>query len=559
MTPRIKRILKFLKKALGLVFLLIVVYVLIVVAEVLWAFQVKLKRWPVYVFGSPYAVQVGDDINKIRLLERLSRLGYVQSPVLVPEPGQWSRSISSLDVNLKHCPVSGLGIVSGPVSITLDWERIRTIHLTRSLEDIERIVLEPELIHIVPAAGWGSILCRPVTLDHVPRLLVDAILLTEDTHFFSHSGIDVESIFKALLANFRAWRYAQGASTITQQLIRMTLLTPKKTLPRKVHEVALSLTAELMYSKEAILEAYLNRVYFGHWGQYSVHGVQEASSYLFGKALRQLDPAECSLIAATIMAPNIITPRRHLERARSRRNMVLGLLFKEGKITRDEYEQGLASELTIQPPGAGPVKAPAFVDLVEDAISRDFQGLGAEHRDVITSLDPVLQNLVNHELRLLGQAGAQTHLILTILKSGWLRAFVEPGTPKWEGKGGNLNVMLPLVMIPALIPEKDGQARFTLTSQFLGPGQSARPVTLREAFTKDRDLLIRRLTETIGVEPVIAVLKEFDVQARPDGQGGVSVEPITPMKMAQIYSLLARLGSVAIISPGIRSPEGAEA
>lgn len=533
-------------------------YVLILTAAVLWAFEVKLQRWPTVIYGAPYTVRVGADLKNIRLFERLSRLGYVRTPVLAPDPGHWSLSGPSLDVYLKHFPLQGQGIVSGPVHFTLDIGKIRSIHLTRSLENVDRIILEPELISIVPASGWDPHLTRPVRLETVPPLLVDAIVLTEDRRFYTHPGIDVGSIVRAFKANLKAWRYVQGGSTITQQLIRMTLLTSKKTLVRKANEIALALTAELLYSKRTILEAYLNRVYFGHWGSYPLHGVETAANQFFGKALKQLDPAECAFMAASIRAPNIITPRRHPERAKSRRNMILGLLFKEGKISRDDYEQAVASPVKIRRPGAPPVRAPAFLHLLGEVASTEVNGWGKEHHDVLTSLDPVLQNDANLQLKRLGRPGLSTHLILSSPDTGDLRAFVAPHPSRWDGKGGSLRSLLPMVILPGLMPDKRTPARFTLTSQVFTQDGSKGPITFREAFRTQRVPLIRKLTDTVGIEKIAQVLNDFDIQTRSESNGTLAVGPVTPLQMAQSYSLLALGGRAPTIGPGIRILNGLE-
>ena len=236
---------------------------------------------------------MGDDIRKTRIIERLSRLGYVRSPAVVTGPGQWSQSGSRFHIHLKYCPIRGRGIVNGPVSFSLDLNTIRSVHLARSLQQVESLILEPELINVVSPRGSPQMLCRPVPRGGVPPLLVDAVILTEDRRFFSHHGIDPGSMFRALKTNVKAWRYVQGASTITQQLIRMTLLTPQKTLLRKTNEVFLALIADTLYSKQTILSAYLDRVYLGHWGQYPINGVTKPLDISLARSCRGLTRRVC--------------------------------------------------------------------------------------------------------------------------------------------------------------------------------------------------------------------------------------------------------------------------
>ena len=515
-----KNILSALKKAIQLLLILFCGYCLTLILVTLWTFEVKLYRWPIFVHAAPFSVRVGDDINRIRLFERLTRQGYAASVVPVPEPGEWSRSGSGITIFLKYCPIKGGGIASGPVSLTLDWERIRSMRLMRSLEEVNSLSLEPELIQVIPPSGFAQELCRPVSLEQIPPLLVDAILLTEDPRFFTHSGVDLVSIGRAFMANIKERRYAQGGSTIPQQLIRMVMLSPGKTLGRKINEAFLALTASAMYSKETILEAYLNRIYFGQWGPFPIKGVSEAARHYFGKGLGELDAAECALMAAMIRAPSVINPHRHPERALARRNMVLGLLFKAGKISRESYDEATNRLIIMKKPGQIQAKAAAFAELVRGSLPAQVPGTGPKNltQDVLTSLDPLTQTDSERYLKSLGDAGAQAYLLLANPQSGEIKAFIAPRTEaKWSGVGGNIATVLPLIIAPALVPEDPAHPKYTLTSTFFVSTRPGGMVTFREAYRNDREFLVRNLVSSLGTERIISVLGEFGV---PAWQGG---------------------------------------
>lgn len=559
MKLKLRHILVAWKKALVVLAAVLIACLIFVVGAALWAFEVKLKRWPVIVYGAAVSARVGDEIDKTGLLQRLERLGYVKSAEPVPQVGEWTKSPTSLDVHFKHCPLQGEGIISGPVSFTMDSERIRAIHLMRSLQDVEHVVIEPELLTVIPASGWSQELTRPVSLEQIPPLLVDAIVLTEDKHFFSHSGIDVKSIFRALEANIKAWRYRQGGSTITQQLIKMTLLSPKKTLLRKTTEISIALAAELFYSKRTILEAYLNRLYYGHWGQFPIRGVKTAAERLFGKSLKQLDVAECALLAAVIRAPNIITPLKHPERARGRRNMVLGLLFKEGKISRDDYEQALAAPVHVRRPGASPVKANGFLDLVKEELDTELGGYHRGQTDVVTSLDPVLQSNTYRCVKKLGSLAQESYVVLTQPETGALQVLMTPESPKWNGEGGTFATVLPVALLPALMPEKNRPGSFTLTSQVFAPGGSSRPTTLREAFRGDRPMLIRKILDIVDRPKIMRILKELGIDAASKNRSHITISPISPLQMAHVYSVMAAGGASPPITACVKIVGGPRA
>jgi penicillin-binding protein 1B len=548
-------VLRVLKRILQGFLIIVVGYSLALLGIVVWTFEVKLNRWPIFLYSAPVSINVGDEITKVKLFGHLRRLGYSSSGDAVPDPGQWYRSGSEISIFLKHCPLRGEDIVSGPITLSIDWNRVRSIRLMRSLEEVSRVTLEPELFHIIPAPGFDQELCRPVPLGKVPPLLVDAVVLTEDEHFFSHSGIDVRSIFRALTTNLKAGRYVQGGSTIPQQLIRMTVLNPDKTLMRKFNEVFLALVADTLYSKRTILEAYLNRVYLGHRGTFPIKGIAEAVRHLFGKDLSELDAAECALIAATIRAPNVITSHRHPERARERRNMVLGRLFKAGKISRETYDDAMNSPVRMTKTNPSLVRAPAFVDLVKDDLPSGLPGTEVEtlRQDVLTSLDPLLQNEADAAMKPLIAAGLQTYGICADPKSGEIKALLTPsGIDRWSGKGGDTTSLLPFLVIPSLAPEDKDTVKYTLTSQFVAEGQSTGTLTLRRAFLETRQAFTAQIVAMTGPERIIGILKEFGINGRSAAGQGVNTDLLTPMEMAQRYAILAALGKVVPLRPGLR-------
>ncbi|MBI5569207.1 MAG: transglycosylase domain-containing protein [Desulfomonile tiedjei] len=550
-----KKVWTVLKRTVQVLLVGLAAYALVLAGVVLWTFEAKLKRWPIYLYSAPLTIVVGDQISQTGLFDRLKRLGYAGSSDPVPEPGYWNRSLGEIAVFLKPVPFRAEGTVTGPISFGLDFDRIRSIRLLRSLQEVERIAIESELIQIIPAEGDEPEMCCPAQLDKIPQLLVDAIVLTEDGRFFSHSGIDVYSIVRAFRMNLKAGRYVEGGSTISQQLIRMSVLSAEKTLARKVNEVVMALLTEVLYNKRTILEAYLNRVYLGHAGPFPVRGVAEAARHFFGKDLAELNAAECALIAATIKAPNVINPQRNSERARGRRNMVLGLLFKEGKISRESYDEAVSAPVRMSRNTPVPVRAPAFVELVKDSLPADIPGkdLNALQQHVLTSLDPLLQHDGEMALRAFGKAGTQAYLILADPRSGEIGGLITPsGASRWSGDGGDLVSLLPFVTVPALVPEKQQPPPYTLNSQLIVKGSPDKTITLRHAFAGEKALLAERILGSIGPERMAAALREFGFPAEWNKDRGITLKPVTPMAMAHSYCVLATLGNAGTLRPGVR-------
>ena len=546
-----KKILSILKKLFFVSVAAAACYLAVLLGILFWTFEVKLHRRPVCIYAAPTMVRVGDDIDAIRLQERLTRLGQLETDVVLKDPGQWNRSGSTFNMYLKYCPIQGRGIVSGPVSLALDWNKVRSIRLLRSQEEATQIALEPELLHVSSVDGVAE-LCRPVSIQDVPPLLIDAIVLTEDPAFFSHPGIDIASTHRAFVANLKAGKYVQGGSTISQQLVKMSILSPEKTLWRKTNELILALMADAIYSKKTILEHYLNRVYFGQWGPYPLHGVAEASRCLFGKSLQSLTVSECSLLAATIRAPNVINIHRHPERAKARRNMVLGLLFKAGKISRDAYEEALESPLRTLKPGNAPAKAEAFVELVKERLPFLSASGMQDSSYVVTSLDPLAQNEADAGLRKLGEAAGKAFLILASPKTGDIRVFIAPQPKKWDGAGGNLQTFLPVALAPALAKDKNRLPKYTLTSQIRVPERQQGLLTIRQAFRRGEPTLGQQLSQTLGNDLMAEAVRQFGVPASVKADQVILDRKMTPLEVLGVYAAMALLGS----APPFRVAEG---
>ncbi len=535
------KILSIAKKLILLCLGVLACYLIVLLGILLWTFEVRLQRRPVFIYAAPTILRVGDDIEDIRLQERLTRLGHVETDVILKDPGQWNRSVSTFSIYLKDCPILGQGIASGPVSIALDWNKVRSIRMLRSQEEAAQLVIEPELLHVASVGGVPE-LYRPVAIEKIPQMLIDAIVLTEDPSFFTHAGVDFVSTHRAFITNLKAGKYVQGGSTISQQLVKMSMLSPEKTLWRKTNEVILALAADAIYSKKTILEHYLNRVYFGQWGTYPLHGVAEASLRLFGKSVQTLNVSECALLAATIRAPNVINIHRHPDRAKSRRDMVLGLLFKAGKISRDVYEEALESPLRTLKPGNAPVKADAFVELVKEKMGSPDGFARQNSFDVVTSLDPLIQNQADAGLRKAADLSSRAFLILAVPQTGDVRAFIAPITKKWDGAGGNLQTFLPLTLLPGLGKDKNRPPKYTLNSPIRVPDKQPGVMTIRQAFHKSEPMLAQQLSQVMGTESMVETLRQLGLPATAKGDEIVLDSKVTPIDVLRIYSAMALLG-----------------
>jgi len=248
-----------------------------------------------------------------------------------------------------------------------------------------------------------------VTLEKVPPTLIDAVIAVEDRRFYDHWGVDVTGIARAAGRNVTRSRGGwQGGSTITQQLARNLFLTHRQTVGRKVKEAVLSLRIEQTYSKDEILEMYLNQIYFGE----GAYGVQAASRNFFGKDVWDLDLAECATLAGIPRNPSGYNPRRHPERCRQRRDVVLAAMEADERIGHDLRTRAEAESLRVGSTPASPTNAPYFMEMVRQWLENRYgsEAIYEDGLEVHTTLDLPLQQEAEHDLE------AQLHSLEVQLK-----------------------------------------------------------------------------------------------------------------------------------------------
>ncbi len=283
---------------------------------------------------------------------------------------------------------------TGPARFTVSWVdgRATEVH-GPSGEVIPEAVLEPVL---VAQLNQGNVEARKtLPLAQIPHTLMKGIVLTEDQRFLEHGGIDPRGILRSIYVNLRSGGYVQGASTITQQLARNIYLTRQRTITRKLKEMAVSIYLELNFSKDQILEKYLNEVYFGQSGSVAIHGVAEAAKFYFNKTLDELSIAEQALLGGIVRGPFYYSPFRHYERAKSRQEIVLGKMLEAGVITADEHKAAVAEKLKFARVNPVQNTAPYFTDMVQAQLLRDLpeQEVVGAGFTIFSTLDTYQQRL----------------------------------------------------------------------------------------------------------------------------------------------------------------------
>jgi len=566
-------------RRLSLVGLVLIGFIALVVtgtalyaARALSRFERVEARRSTLLYAAPPILKPGVNVTALDLAGLLGRLGYRETKG-AGGPGQFARTDGAWDIRVD-------GTAAGRVTLSVAGNRIT--RLRRGGADVESVALPPELLASAGADMGESI--RPVRLADVPADLRAAVLATEDVRFYEHGGVDPRGILRAMWTNVRKGRVAEGGSTITQQLVKSRLLTPERTLSRKIHEALLSTVLEWRYGKDQIFEAYLNEVYLGQSGGSSVRGIGAAARAYFGKEIHQLTLPESALLAGMIRAPNSYSPVSNPERARERRDVVLARMRELDKISEADYRKARKEPVRARKAPADGLTAPYFVDYVRAELERatDVELANQHGLRVYTTLDPVLQRLAeaavvrgldrletsrprlrrkNQEERL------QAAMIVLDPASGQVRALV--GGRDYRTSQFNRAVLArrqpgsafkPFVYLAAITPRRDGPL-FTaasmlddspLTMVVDGKPWTPKnyderyqgPVTVRRALEGSINTATVRLAQAIGLPAVIDTARALGVEGdlKPVPALALGVFEITPLQLARAYLPLANGG-----------------
>jgi penicillin-binding protein 1B len=358
--------------------------------------------FPSKIYSDSQLIYPGMDLKAVAFFDRLHDLDYqpVAGPVGRKGDYRVDEGNGTIDVYLHDLPGPGVETDTRRVRLHVAGSTvIRIADLDDDTKDLYAIELEPELLSGLYQGAWEE--RHLVTLDEVPPLLLRAIIAVEDQHFYEHHGIDLRGIARASWVNLRSGHTVQGGSTLTQQLMKNFFLTDERNIKRKLREALMALIVERRFTKEEILENYINEIYLGQKGAQGIYGVWEASRFYFATEPEQLSVGEMAMLAGLIKAPNRYSPFRDAERARRRRNYALGLMLKQGDITAEQYTAAVAEPLRSAPTPSQAKDAPYFVDFVRQELAQAYPSevLTTEGLRIYTALDMHLQHLAEQAVQ----------------------------------------------------------------------------------------------------------------------------------------------------------------
>jgi penicillin-binding protein 1B len=410
------------------------------------------QKWhlPAQVFSRSMALYPGAAVNHPQLMAELKLLGYrkVANPSQV---GEFSASSTRIELWRRPFLHPEGDQAELRVMISFDSYGINSVRRMTDKRELAVFHLEPVLLdRIIAGDGEDRVF---VNTQAMPKAIVDALILVEDRSFYEHHGVNPFAIARAAMVNISAGRTVQGGSTLTQQLAKNFFLSSERSLVRKLREALMAIIIDFRYSKDEILEAYLNEVYMGQDKSRGVHGMGLASQFYFGRPVAELTVAQQAFLVAVIKGPSYYNPWRYPERAQERRDLVLRLLMEDDKLTVAQYKAAARSPLALRDARrSAHQQLPAFFAVVKNELKERYgTGLLKESGvKVYTTLDPMAQEAAEKAVVSTMKSLAsrtkdvQVGMVVTDKYTGGIAAMVGDKVPGFSGFNRAVEIRRPI-------------------------------------------------------------------------------------------------------------------
>ncbi|MDQ3070545.1 MAG: PBP1A family penicillin-binding protein, partial [Acidobacteriota bacterium] len=544
-------------------------------------------------FARPMTIRQGQSLSARQLIDRLNDLGYAQR-TLADAPGEFAvLSTGAVVLVPRGANAAAVHVTFSPGAGT----RVLALDLAGGKQGVQGVTLEAPLITALASGEREK--RRNVPLASIPPRMIQAVLAIEDRRFYEHPGLDPIGIAGAALTNFRGTKkYTSGGSTITQQFLKNTLLTPEKTKTRKAQEAMLSLVLETRLTKDQILELYLNDVDLGQRGSFAIRGVAEASRLFFGKDVSNVSLAEAATIAGIIQAPSRHSPFRNPANAKDRRNVVLRAMVDAGYISDDAAVRASREPLVVVQKALD-AEAPYFVDYITEQLRSRYEGMlhANSNADVYTTIDLHLQRVAQEALRdglarvdeLLKRrrrtSRAEGAVVMINPKTGEILAMA--GGRNYSQSQYNRavsarrqpgSVFKPFVYLAAFERGlQEGRTDLTPASTvldepttFMFDGKEYAPtnygdeydgvVTFRRALAMSRNVAAVKVAEAAGLDRVAGIWQAIGsgTAARPYPSIALGVFEASPLEIAYAYTPFANLGRLRPLTALLRVEENGQ-
>ena len=556
--------------------LVIALLVWIVYLDRIITAQFEGRRWtlPAQVYAEPLELYAGQSFGADTLEQELKRLGYRRVD-RAEQPGSYSRRGSRIELVNRRFQFWDALQEPQLLTVIARGNTIESMRNGRS-EDVPIFRLDPLLIgSIFPIHGEDRVVVTP---DQVLPLLPAALKVVEDRKFDSHNGVDFGAIARAAWVNLRAGQIEQGGSTLTQQLVKSYFLDNRRTLGRKLEEAMMAFLLEVHFEKQDLMNAYINEIYLGQDGNRAVHGFGLASQFYFGKPLAELQLHEVALLVAIVRGPSYYDPRRHPDRVRARRDLVLKLMAQYKVV-----DERAAQEAAKRPLGvvSSSTQAggyyPAFLDLVRRTLRRDYreEDLTEAGLKIFSTLSPLTQSqaekALTQELERLDKARKQKTekklegvVVVTAPQNGEVIAMVGGRQASLDGFNRALDahrsigsLVKPVIYLAAIesgrfnaasivedapvevkLPNGTVWAPQNISQEFYGP------VPLVRALAQSLNLATVNLGLQVGLKNVTNEFVALGLGREPPQLPSVLLGAldVSPLEVAQLYNAFANGG-----------------
>ena len=542
----------------------------------------EMQRADPRIFARPFELRRGLSVTPTQIVERLNDLGYSHR-AKSEQPGEFTVGRDAVvmiprDGDRRGKVVRIVFGARGPKGA--EPSTIERIEVPPAKGGIERVKLDAPLITAVITSGREK--RRDVPLAMIPQRMIQAVLAIEDRRFYEHAGVDPIGIASAFFTYvFGDKSYMRGASTLTQQFVKNTFLTPERSPKRKYAEWIMSIALERRLSKDQVLELYLNDVSLGQRGSFAIHGVPEAARLFFAKDVSNVSLSEAATIAGVIQSPSRLSPFNNPERAKERRNVVLQEMADAGYISAEAAERASREPLQIAP-RALDAEAPYFVDYISQELQDKYPSIASGAIDVYTTLDLHLQRIAQDAIRdglarvdeLLAKRKrqrAQAALIAIDPRTGEILALV--GGRSYNQSQYNRaiaarrqpgSVFKPFVYLAAferafadartdVTPATmvlDEPTSFVFNQQTWNPanydGEYEGAITLRRALALSRNIVTVKVAEGAGYDQIATLWRRVGAGTppRPYPSIALGVFEATPFEIASAYTIFPNAGTL---------------
>ncbi|MDR0805155.1 MAG: bifunctional glycosyl transferase/transpeptidase [Enterobacteriaceae bacterium] len=539
----------------------------------------KVWNLPAAVYGRMVNLEPGMSYSQKEMVELLNGMQY-RNVSKITRPGEYS--VQGNNIEMLRRPFEFPDVKEQQIRARLEFNsdglaRIENLETGREFGFFR---LDPKLITMLQAPNGEQRLF--VAGTNFPYPMADMLIATEDRNFYTHDGISILSIGRAVVANLTAGRMVQGGSTLTQQLVKNLFLTNERSLSRKLREAYMAIILDARYSKERILELYMNEVYLGQSGADQIRGFPLASLYFFGRPINELSVDQQAMLVGMVKGASLYNPWKNPDIVLERRNLVLRLAQQQNVIDQELFDVLKARPLGVQPRGGVITPQPAFMQIVHQELS---DNLGDKVNDlsgvkIFTTLDPVSQSAAEKAveegvpaLRSLRKVqDLEAAMVIVDRFSGEVRAVVGGSQPQYAGFNRAVqarrsigSLAKPPTYLTALSEPDKYRLNTWLKDEAIAiniPGskiwqpqnydrQYRGRVMLVDALANSLNIPTVNLGLALGLDKVSATLQNLGVP-----QSAIQTVPamllgstsLTPMEAAQMYQTIGSGGQRAPLS-----------